>query len=390
MTRSRPASSASRRRSRTRSVALWCLADDPSRKPIELVAPFERAKSLARRAMFDEAAVAFDELIGRALRAPQRVDAPAQLISSMVARISIAIARHEPRRASELLDRLLRFDPAVSLPADEDEPGIHAQLQIARKKLGPQPTIGADELGAACRAADVLVVARTLEGGRVELTRFDDCRQVARIEIVGGDDHAAAAALAPSTLPHGSVELTPANPPAVAHEVDSSNAVATPPVDLPARRSNARAERIAGWATIGVGAGALVLGATFAGLAKATSDDITHPAAGAVWSEGLQDRLHVYEALDTAFFVHRRRRDRRRHGGRDPRPSRTHAARRPRASRLSRARCALRSSAFVVVEPLRRRELLAHARQWRVDRQRWHARLPERLLLRRRQHLLEE
>jgi hypothetical protein len=278
-------------------------ADDPNRQPIELVAPFERAKSLARRAMFDEAAVAFDELIGRGLRAPQRVDAPAQLISSMVARISIAVARHEPRRAAELLDRLLRFDPAVSLPADEDEPGIHAQLQLLRKKLGPQPTIGADELGAACRAADVLVVARTLDGGRVELTRFDDCRQVARTELVGGDDHAAAAALAPTTLAHGAVELTPANPPAVAHELDSANAVSTPPVDSRSQRSNARAERIAGWATIGVGAGALVLGATFAGLAKATSDDITHPAAGAVWSAGLQDRLHVYEALDTAFFV---------------------------------------------------------------------------------------
>jgi hypothetical protein len=279
-------------------------ADDPSRKPIELVAPFERAKSLARRAMFDDAAVAFDELIGRALRAPQRVDAPAQLISSLVARISIAIARQEPRRASELLDRLLRYDPAVSLPAEEDEPGIHAQLQLARKKLGPQPSIGAEELGAACRAADVLVVARTLDKGRVELSRFDDCRQVARTEILDGDEHAAASALATSSTASGAVESMASERPPLASKVDPPKMVPAPR-DTPSsqRPSNAHAERAAGWATIGVGAGALVLGATFVGLAKATSDDITHPATGAVWSGSLQDRLHVYEGLDTAFFV---------------------------------------------------------------------------------------
>jgi hypothetical protein len=79
-----------------------------------------------------------------------------------------------------------------------------------------------------------------------------------------------------------------------------TNPVTTATVSSP---SHTHAQRVAGWATIGVGAGALVLGATFVGLASATNDDITHPSPGAVWSSSVQDRLHLYEHLDTAFFV---------------------------------------------------------------------------------------
>src|SRR5262245_47486530 len=97
----------------------------PQASPMDLSEPFGRAAELYRRAAFDRAAALFDTALERALRSPHVVGDTAALISAMIARANIATARGESRRADELLNRLLRYDPTVTLGREEDDPEMH-------------------------------------------------------------------------------------------------------------------------------------------------------------------------------------------------------------------------------------------------------------------------
>src|SRR5262249_53706400 len=107
------------------------------------------------------------------------------------------VAHHEEFRKAELLDRLLRYDPAVVLEPTESTPALERELAAMRLRLAPRPALYPRLLGEACSSADILVVARCLPNDVVEFTRFDGCQEVGRVELPAEDTSSAALALAP-------------------------------------------------------------------------------------------------------------------------------------------------------------------------------------------------
>jgi hypothetical protein len=176
----------------------------------EIANRLTEADGLARAARFDEAARAFDAALSEAAHEPHRIVDGPLLVSALVRRASIAVARNETHTAEHLLARALRYDPAFQLTALEERPRLLGVVADQRKHLGERPPLGREDLGAACDS-DVLVVLRVLSRDSTEVLRLDRCALVSQ-QILGADDDAVVAALAagPSSAP--SAAVTPARP----------------------------------------------------------------------------------------------------------------------------------------------------------------------------------
>src|SRR5262245_43717359 len=86
---------------------------DPARKPRVELAALAQARSLALSGEVDQAALLYDVALGEGARIPHRLADPASLITALIKRASISLARGESARAEALLERVLRYDPAA-------------------------------------------------------------------------------------------------------------------------------------------------------------------------------------------------------------------------------------------------------------------------------------
>jgi hypothetical protein len=211
---------------------------------VDVAPAVNRAKSLALEVKLDEAAALIDETLARAMSRLDRLSSPSPFVSGHLDRISIAIARNEGDKITQLFDRLLKFDPAFALAGDERRPRLSQPLESARKRLAPTPTLSADDLGASCRAADVVLAARGLDASTLEIFRFDRCQLVARATSANEAGDAAAAA-----------ELSK-----------------EPFAGAPAAVTVEKTRKIY-WVPLGLGIGAIAIGAVGAGLTGSAAAD---------------------------------------------------------------------------------------------------------------------
>jgi len=168
---------------------------DPTADPTDdVVAALSRGVALSRAGDLDRAAAALDPALDAGARSPQQIADPAGFLAAHVTRVSIALARGEVARADALLARVLQYDPAFALSADEDSPRMRDALARAHDRAGRLPALAVATLGDACRG-HVLVVARGLVTGSTELLRFDGCRLVAQAVVQARFDAGDAAAL---------------------------------------------------------------------------------------------------------------------------------------------------------------------------------------------------
>jgi hypothetical protein len=188
----------------------------------------------------------FDVALERGVRELHRLDRSADLIAAHIWRISIAQARGESGRASELLARAIHYDPLLDLEPGERSPQLSAAVDEARRSIA-DPPLPAD-LGDACREFAVVITGRmsTSPGAagdapQLELFRFDGCILVART-VVSGD---------------GDADLAPLLEP----EIDPAVAAAARPRRLTDAVAG-RALRIAGIAASGLGLGLVAVAPT--------------------------------------------------------------------------------------------------------------------------------
>jgi hypothetical protein len=190
-------------RERARSLAdamarrwSWPGVRDSSSDGNELGARLAHASAQFKEGRLDEAATTFDAAIEEGARNPARVIDPRSFVNAHMARVAIALARGETERAHELVGRLLRYDPTVTPSEGEESPLMHQVFAEERAKLGTAPPIGRRDLQGACDGR-VLLVARPLADGVLELSRFDDCRLVAHtLSRTDADDERAVGVLA--------------------------------------------------------------------------------------------------------------------------------------------------------------------------------------------------
>ena len=197
----------------------------------ELAAALQLFKSGA----LDEAALAYDRLIGPAAEVVHQLDRPAELVDASVVRATIAGARGERATAIALLGRLLRYDPTFSLEVGERTPTLKTLLAEAHERNRRLDSIETSDLGRACDQAEILLVARRSATG-LEVSRFDQCTLVAR---------ASAAWSAP--------------------DEDIARALVERALAASARTDGAR-RRWAPWLVAGAGLAATVTGGVFVGL----------------------------------------------------------------------------------------------------------------------------
>jgi hypothetical protein len=153
-----------------------------------------RGIQLSREGGLDDAAAALDPALDAGARAPHGLRDAGLFVAAHTTRIAIALARGEAARADALFDRVLQYDPAFALSADEDSPRMREALVRAHQRAGRRPALAVATLGDAC-AGHVLVVARGQVTGATELSRFDDCRLVAQAVVQARFDPEGAAAL---------------------------------------------------------------------------------------------------------------------------------------------------------------------------------------------------
>lgn len=152
-----------------------------------------RGRELFLAGKVDEAAATLDVALEAAARRPDAVRDPLSLVAGQVTRVQIALARGESRTADALLVRLLRWDGDFAPAPDEATPAVKQAFDAAARSEAAAGPLTAEDAGDACRAVDVLVVARAARGGAVEITRLDHCRVVA--SVVAGADLADSAVL---------------------------------------------------------------------------------------------------------------------------------------------------------------------------------------------------
>ncbi|HEU5061433.1 MAG TPA: hypothetical protein VFU21_33135, partial [Kofleriaceae bacterium] len=75
------------------------------------------------------------------------------------------------------------WDPTFAPAPGERSPRLADAMRALRRRVPSTPELRPEDLAGACALADVLVVARPAHGGRIELSRFDGCRPVARVEV---------------------------------------------------------------------------------------------------------------------------------------------------------------------------------------------------------------
>jgi tetratricopeptide (TPR) repeat protein len=154
--------------------------------PLDLGVRFTRARAFYKAGKLDQAAAALDEAIGEGARDPERLSQANEWVSAKVLRISMALARGEAEQARRLFARLLRYDPTFELTASESRPQVTSAFDELRRQLGDRLPLFPEDLGEACRAADVLIVGRVLAQDTVEIFRFDGCVLTAQSRIPVG------------------------------------------------------------------------------------------------------------------------------------------------------------------------------------------------------------
>ncbi|MGE3545197.1 MAG: hypothetical protein AB7L28_14770 [Kofleriaceae bacterium] len=142
-----------------------------------------RAQPLIAAGSIDDAANILDIALDAAARRPSLVSDPAAFVSGTISRVQIATARGETARAEELIERLLRFSPALKLSVEEDSPRVREVVDRVRDRIGARPKLRIGDLGDDCQGeVDVLIVSRNL-GEAQELTRFDHCKLVKTVTV---------------------------------------------------------------------------------------------------------------------------------------------------------------------------------------------------------------
>jgi hypothetical protein len=155
------------------------LTDDAALpKLVDLSDKLGEARALAIGARFAEAVALFDATLADGTRRPGNLTDPAAFVTAHVTRASLALARGDAARADDLMARVQRWDPGLALLPSEDSPRMRATLDRVRSLAGAEPAVRPEDLGESCRDADVLVVARALAGGKIDLLRFDHCRPI--------------------------------------------------------------------------------------------------------------------------------------------------------------------------------------------------------------------
>ena len=190
------------------------LAEDV--RPLALGERLARARLFAQSGALDEAATIFDSVIEEGARSPHRISTAesAEFIAAHVRRATIALARGEMPRARMLLSRMLRYDAAVDLQPLEKNPQNQAVLADVRKQLGSHPALDASDLGDACQAATVLLVARRQTPSGFLIDRFDHCEQVAEVVVNDSEsEEQVVTTLAKLPVRISITALTPAPPP---------------------------------------------------------------------------------------------------------------------------------------------------------------------------------
>lgn len=214
-------------------------ATAPAPQAAQLVATVESAAQLALDVKLAEAADRLDRAIAMGLAGALLPEQASAFVTAHLARASIALARNEIELVTRLLDRVVRFDPSISLIGDEDRPRMAAALAAAKVRAQSDARLAAEDLAALCRPGEIVVVVRALDRAgasqRFEALRYDSCALVSR--ALGSEVEPVATAL-------GSIDRS------------------SPP---------ARSKIL--WAPLGLGLGAIALAAVGAGLAGSAGAD---------------------------------------------------------------------------------------------------------------------
>jgi hypothetical protein len=217
--------------------------------PQSSAAELTAARQALMAGSFDDAVRRFDHALEAAAEAPDRVGDWSALLSAQVTRASLAMARGEMGRARSLISRALRYDPSFHLAAGERNPQMQAIVDDLRPQLAVDRPVEAAELGGVCSRADVVLVGRSVDAERMQVLRFDRCKEVARafLRYDGATDELVQAMR--------SVPLADTRPAAAA-------TTATP--RSTSDRGDGRGLRIGGGVAIGLGLALLVPGIYFA------------------------------------------------------------------------------------------------------------------------------
>lgn len=153
-----------------------------------------RAEALAQSAAFDEAAATFDLVLRLGAEHPARIADPSLYLRAHVGRAELAVARQEDALARSLIERLLNYDVGFRLSATAATPGLLALFDAVVRQTRTRRSLDVALLGAACRDANLLVVARSLGGGAFEVGLYDSsCRVLATTDAVARELPAAVA-----------------------------------------------------------------------------------------------------------------------------------------------------------------------------------------------------
>ncbi len=182
------------------SLSLPLLDTEPSQ---EFELGLREGLAKAQAGSLEEAARALQVVASLALDAPHTLGPDTLLLPAMTELASIALAAGDNDRADSWFARILELDPAFALEASQRSPRVDASLQRARARVGESASsLGLSAVGSACAdGASVLIVARGLRDGALELVRFDHCRLAARVRGTGASKpEDLAAALDPSIV----------------------------------------------------------------------------------------------------------------------------------------------------------------------------------------------
>lgn len=141
------------------------------------------AITLAKGGHLEEASRTLQSAIVTALEMPHRLPPDAPLLAAMTQLASIALAGGDQERADALFARILELDPAFELSASMRSPRVDASLRRTAGRANRSNFLSLAAVGSACAdGASMLIVARGLRDGSLELTRFDRCRFTARVQ----------------------------------------------------------------------------------------------------------------------------------------------------------------------------------------------------------------
>ncbi|MGE3459591.1 MAG: hypothetical protein AB7O24_31050 [Kofleriaceae bacterium] len=191
-----------------------------------------RSQPLIAAGSIDDAANILDVALDAGARRPSLVSDPGAFVAGTISRVQIALARGETPRAEELIERLMRYAPALKLTVEEDSPKVREVVERVRARIGARPKLRLTDIGDDCQGeVDVLLVSRSL-GDTQELTRFDRCKATKTVTVsdAATDDEIVQGLLAASeiklTIPTPEVAPPPITaPPVVADEPEAASPI---------------------------------------------------------------------------------------------------------------------------------------------------------------------